>query len=159
MSKQEGAALAVTAAAINNSSRCTQPKIKSNIEKNPRHEAGRGGRRARLSICGSIGVRIGVNRRGWGVGRRGFDISRGGGGAVTQLKKCREIPEIMSKQITDRAATSRAELSGAASTPAAATLALRWLLFFSPRFQSLESPCLVTGGKLMSLICLVRSVG
>lgn len=49
---------------------------------------------------------------------------------MTQLKKCREIPEIMSKQITDRAATSGAELSGAASTPAAATLALRWAFIF-----------------------------
>lgn len=36
----------------------------------------------------------------------------------------------MSKQITDRAATSGAELSGAASTPAAATLALRWAFIF-----------------------------
>lgn len=91
-------------------------------------------------------------------GRRGCDISSGGGSAVTQLKKCREIPEIMSKQITDRAATSRAELSGAAaSSPAAA--AGCWLLAAGysnvspqpePRFQSLESPSLVTGGKGMS---------
>lgn len=51
-----------------------------------------------MSICGSIDARIGVNQWGGAVTLpKGERI----GGAVTQLKKSREIWEIMSKQITD----------------------------------------------------------